>query len=166
MPVLKIVSQGRQNHTGILGGVEFKNGVSTYSVSPRDAYRIGAIIKVVDAETGEPLSAILKQLQTRRMSAKQIEESQIADAQAAQSQSTTEPQTQPTAAVVDAPVDAPVDAQAAPAADAPKYTREQIDAIADQGIEALRAFASPLGVKGVSIVKIVDELVKKLGIEG
>lgn len=41
----------------------------------------------------------------------------------------------------------------------PKFVREELEAIADKGgIKALRAVAEPYGVKGVSIVELIDDL--------
>jgi len=56
MPVVKIVQPGFETYNGIMEGVRFENGVSVESMSQFSAERIGAFMKVVNADDGgEPL---------------------------------------------------------------------------------------------------------------
>lgn len=56
MPKIKLTSQGFDNVTGLIGNIEFEDGVSVENVSMREAERLGALTSVVDAETGEELN--------------------------------------------------------------------------------------------------------------
>ncbi len=64
MPKIKLTSQGFDNVTGLIGSIEFEDGVSVENVSLREAERLGALTSVVDAETGEELN-VGKGVETR-----------------------------------------------------------------------------------------------------
>lgn len=64
MPKIKLTSQGFQNVTGLIGSIEFEDGVSVENISLREAERLGALTSVVDADTGEELN-VGKGVETR-----------------------------------------------------------------------------------------------------
>lgn len=55
MPRVKIIAKGFEGYNGIIEGVEFKDGTSVEPLSQFSAERVGAFMKVVDADTEQPL---------------------------------------------------------------------------------------------------------------
>lgn len=53
---LKLTEPGYENFTGMLGAVEFKDGLSVYGVSPQQASGLHNIVRgeTVEAPTAEP----------------------------------------------------------------------------------------------------------------
>ena len=53
MPVVKIVAKGFETYNGIIEGVQFENGVSMESMSQASAERVGAFMKIENADPGQ-----------------------------------------------------------------------------------------------------------------
>lgn len=141
MPFIKLTG-AHATLTGNLAQFAFKDGVSVENVSRADAERLGSSMRVYDAETGEQISKIHRMTAGRSLGFIPKEQSE-------------QPQSEP---VVEKAIKESV--QVAPELN---YTREQLEAIADEGgLKGLRDFAEPYGVRGKSIVGIIDELMLKV----
>lgn len=155
MAIVKIVQSGWANFNGDLEGVQFKNGVSTDHLNMNAAERLGSLFNIVDAETGEPISAAHRVLKSREQTVSPGRE-------------TLTPEDLDNLNGVKAadPVDENQEEEVAEdpeqSIDKYPYTREQLEKVADEGgISKLREFASEYDVKGKSIPSIIDGLMKK-----
>lgn len=131
MSRIKIEEPGWEKFTGHLGPIEFVDAVSVEPVSTRDAMRIGGSMRVsyIDGPNEGKQASV---------SAREVELRDVG----------IEPE-------------APVEQTAQEPAPAPavKYTREQLEELADKkGIKGLREIAEPLGVRNTSIAGLIDEL--------
>ncbi len=148
MAKLRIVESTLLGFTGNMGGVVFVDGETPDHVSPLDAARLGASMRVVDADTGEPIGP---QYDMIRAYAKRADlTTQATDA--------VEPRQE------DKP-DADQSQQEESQASKPEpdldFTQEQLESIADKGgMKALREFCEPYGVKHVSIKGLIGEMLK------
>lgn len=137
---LRLTQAGFENYTGQMGVVMFKDGLSENEVLPIDAIRISAAIGA-DWEDGSPANVGDMYLNNMHAPAF-VGNGRSEDA---------------------APVEQPVQAPVA-TADGTTYTRDGLAAIADaEGIGGLRAIADPIGVKGTSIVGLIDAILKQQG---
>lgn len=140
---IRLVGNGYEALTGMFGDVEFKDGVSVHPVSPNQARFYASITTVENAEDGAELGDNAQFQSALNMEAQTFNLPTLAELQAA-GQVAEVVQTQPEATV----------AQAA-------HTQASLEAVADKGgIAALRQIAEPLGVKGTSIGKIIDGILK------
>lgn len=139
---IRLIGNGYEAFTGHFGTVEFKDGVSVHDVSPADARFFASITSVEDAETGEDPGSNAQfersfQLEARVETLPTLEELGMASA----------------------PAEAPKQAEAQ--SDAAAYTAEQLEVIADKGgIAALREIGDKLDVRGTSIAKLIEGILK------
>lgn len=161
---VRIVAPGWENFTGPLGqGAYFENGEA--ELNWRQVARIGASIHIVDADTGEQIgpaavaaaikfenAPVVPPLVTKTEQDAQIE----ADA-AAEREKLAKAEDERKAVEAEELVKAK--AKAAEDAKSVVYTRQELEAVgANDGIEGVRAIATPLGVKGRSISEMVDAI--------
>jgi hypothetical protein len=181
MPYIKINRGPRVNFTGNLGGIEFKNGRSVHNISTREAFRIGASVSVVDAETGKPVSVLSHTNSVRALKVTELVElnQKISESDSAKGSETGE---SPAIAQSEAPStparlveepesgatvqsEVPATEGAGQSADLWSFTREEIEALADkEGINGLREFSRARNVNGQSIAKIVEGLMARQAI--
>lgn len=134
MPIIKLNSHGFHEYTGLLGGLEFVDGVSVDSVSRRDADRLGAICEVIDLDTG-----------------KQANVSQTIDEALRSEKVEPEPEPEP-----ESEPEVEPESESEPLK---VYTEAELSVIAsEQGISGLREIAEPLGVKGTSIRALIPKI--------
>jgi hypothetical protein len=163
--ICRLTARGWVNFTGSMGhGAMFKDGVSVLPLTPRQIARIGSTTTLVNDETGEQVgpSVVHKTLQlqsfdvptplkTNEQQEREFEfdREKLAAEEAARKE-----------AEAKALEDAQAKAQAAVEAQV-IYTRSELEAIAgNDGINALRAIAKPLNVKGRAIGELVTEILK------
>lgn len=145
---LKLTQAGFETYTGQMGVVMFKDGLSETDVLPIDAIRIAAAI---GAEWEDGSAANVGQMYLNNMDAPAhvgggdmsapVEPKRETDGEGSQTtESGTDSTTTPQAS---------------------HYTREELEAVADEkGIAGLRELAEPIGVKGTSIVGLMDAIIK------
>lgn len=137
---LRLTQAGFENYTGQMGVVMFKDGLSENDVLPIDAIRISAAIGA-DWEDGS--SANVGEMYLNNMDAPAF----VGDSNPSE---------------LAAPVETPV--QVTAPTNGTTYTRDELAKIADaDGIGGLRAIADPIGVKGTSIVGLIDAILKQQG---
>jgi len=139
---LRLTQAGFETYTGQMGVVMFKDGLSEGDVLPIDAIRISAAIGA-DWEDGSP--ANVGDMYLNAM-----------DVPAFVGGSTHE---------TSAPVEPKAQAQGdADTSAGTRYTKDDLAKIADaDGIVGLRAIAETIGVKGTSIVGLIEAILKKQG---
>lgn len=143
MPVIRIVQRGFETFTGILGSIQFKDGVSVEPVSQAEAERIGCFTRIEDATTGQRISLTERMVQTRTKNHTDLGLSV---------ERTTKPLERTTTGKVKTKVKP---------AELPKtaYEREDLEQLADVGgIAELRKFAKQWNVNGKTIVEIIESL--------
>lgn len=69
MPIVRITEKGWEKFTGPLGDIEFKDGVSVEVITVREAERLGCLMSVVNADTGENPSSVQRMVDERAYSA-------------------------------------------------------------------------------------------------
>jgi hypothetical protein len=130
---IKLTQPGWETYSGPMAGAMFENGLAD-NVTPRVAAKIGNIVQC-ETEDGENPSM----------------SQQIINSQATNMSAVT---------LLEAGDKAPKD-EVKPAR---IYTQQELEAIADKrGIDGLREIAKPLGLKGVSIAKLLVAIVEKQG---
>lgn len=136
---LRLTQAGFEKYTGQMGVVMFENGLSVGDVLPIDAIRISAAIGA-DWEDGS--AANVGDMYLNNM-----------DAPAFVGRPDVERATEVTPEAVKT---------SAPSGTA--YSKDDLAKIADaEGIAGLRAIADPLGVKGTSIVGLIEAILKHQG---
>lgn len=149
---LRLTQAGFESYTGQMGVVMFKDGVSETDVLPIDAIRISAAI---GAEWEDGSAANVGEMYLNNMDVPAFVGGDDINTMSMPVEGQ-----EPTKAEKPA-TDAPVEQ---PAADAPKYTFEELSAIADkEGIAGLRKLGDGVGIKGKSIVEIIDGILAKQG---
>lgn len=144
MPNIKIVQKGFETYNGFFDGVKFENGLSTEPMTLSGAEQLGASIKIVDADTNEPVSVTQRMINMRGDSIKPSRSIHPRGEEPKVEEKKTVELTEKIAE--------------------PNYTREQLEALADSGgISKLREFAKEYNVNGKSIASIIDALMKKAG---
>lgn len=134
---LRIAERGWNNYTGHFGGVEFKDSLSVHPVDPVTATRLGSLIKLVKVDTDEQAGQSADLQRQSDVRAEIVAELPRVDG---------------------AKVTAPAQVEQE---DKPKYTREDLEKIADsEGIAGLRKIAEPMGVRGRGIVELIDEILE------
>lgn len=127
---IRLVGPGWTDFTGYFGVVEFKEGVSVREVSDIEIKRLAALTRIESVETGED-PGIAAQMLKGRDEPMPVLQSERGEGDAAPE----EPKK------------------------VPRYTREELEAIADKGgIKAVREIADEFGVKGRSITELITEL--------
>jgi hypothetical protein len=128
MPQIKLLDSGFTHFTGNLAGYDFEDGVSVDSISEREAMRIAGVVQVESVNGGDVT-------ETSRYNA--IKNGEIV----AEKQ------------------EGEIIADQDKVADQYDFTRESLEALADQkGINGLRELGKQYGIKGQSIVSIIDGL--------
>lgn len=158
MRKIKITQDGWQGYTGILGTLEFVNGVSTTVPSRVQAAQFGVVMKFaeVDDEGKElgQMSANVELVRTKNVAAEVLVPMKRASEMP-------KPEPKPEAAKapeVTAPNPMPFEAPADPAK---VYTADELAAIADKdGIKGLRKIGTPLGAKNTSISALIEEILQ------
>lgn len=135
---LRITEPGWDSYTGPLGGVMFTNGLSDDLVDATTARRLGSIIRIDMVDSGVQAGAASDLQRHAEVKAPVLPESPTYDATQAQA-ATKEPAK-------------------------PKYTREQLEEVADKnGIAGLREIAEPMGIKGRGIAELISEILAAQG---
>lgn len=150
---IRILDPGFANMTGLLGTVEFVDGVSVEEVSSAEAARLGTILSIEIVGTGVNPSITQLMVDTHN---KNLDELGL-----------TQPgllEPQPEAPVKELAPESPSvsaeDQHAAPALSW-SFTEEELDALVKkEGIAGLRAFSEQYGINGQSIAKIVKALLE------
>lgn len=166
MPQIRIDKNSAfSTHTGLLGGIDFKDGVSLYNVSLRDAHRLATMVRVTDAETGQSVDAVSHGISTRGLDTTEAtvfvaEAEKPADAvapEAPEALVVTVEAGMILAEVIDKPVEQPEKNERKF-----DFDRATLEALADKkGIQGLREFAEKFQVRSVSISGIIDGLLAK-----
>lgn len=136
---IKIVENNWDGYNGPLAGYNFIDGVSEDDIPAHKALYIGGTIKIVDAETGLPVSESQEALVLRNVPVKASEELKLA------------------------PIEEKVEVAAEEKVEVAvvKYTRAELEAIADEkGIKGIREIAAPYGIKSTSIVELMEAILK------
>lgn len=138
MPMIKIVQPGNETYTGIISGVRFENGLSIEPMNQADAERMGAFMRIVDADTDEPISPTHRMVQMRNQGVAPREG---------------------LIPIKRSPATGKVKEKKSEKLISYEYTRESLETAADaEGISGLRRIAEPYGVRGRSINEIIDSL--------
>ena len=141
---VKIIQKGWEGYNGTFGAAVFKDGVAEVP-SRAEALRIGSLVRLVQVETdgteGGAVSPAQEILNTKGLSA-QVVESRRAEA------------------VEDEQTETAEDEDSSDVKETrPTYSREQLEAIADEkGIAGIREIAAPLDVKGTSIAGLIGDI--------
>lgn len=144
---IKIIEAGYENFSGMFGTVAFDKGVSIDHVSHVEINLIASLIKVVDAETEAETGNLATEAAAWNKTADVIYYPTMADIEAGR-------EVPPTISPV----------QEAQKQEVKLYTQEELEEIADKkGIAGLREIADPLGVKGTSIVKLIEGIIATQG---
>jgi hypothetical protein len=151
---IKILDSGFADYTGIMGTVNFTNGVSD-DISAKEAEHIGNILPVEVVGTGENPSATQKLVDIQN---KNAEEAGFVAANLTQGITPFQ--------VDEVKSEAPKTEVVEEKPETPKateltydFTEDQLDALVKKGgIAELRAFADPYGVKGRGVAEIVKEM--------
>jgi hypothetical protein len=139
MPSVKIIEKGFEGYNGIIEGVQFDNGVSGEPMSQFSAERIGAFMKVVDADTDEPLGLGYRMANARG--------------------STGVAPRKPLERVVRTKTGKEKKSLKPTKLISYDFTKDELEGIADKGgINALRKVADQYDVRGRSIAEIIDSL--------
>jgi hypothetical protein len=138
---LRLTQAGFENYTGQMGVVMFKDGLSEGDVLPIDAIRISAAI---GADWEDGTAANVGDMYLNNMDAP----AHIGGGVIRESDEVEQVEEGAATQVVAGTV----------------YSKDDLAKIADaDGIAGLRAIAEPMGVKGTSIVGLIEAILKKQG---
>jgi hypothetical protein len=142
---IKIKTPGWETYTGELGMAQFENGVSIEHISSREAYSLGAMLDVVelnnDGSEGNPVSHAFDLVKGNSITA------------------TVVPDRPRLSEVLAAEAKAKADAGDEISDPNVRYTREDLEKIADlEGIGGIRKISDPLKIKGVAIKTLISEI--------
>lgn len=138
---LKIVEKGWETFSDYFGGYKFTNGLSDEAVPTADAQRLGSWIRMVGVDDESQVGEGVVQVALTETKADVV-----------------------VAAADKEPETVSVEQAAEAAAEVTKYTREELEALADQGgIAALRQIGDKIGVKGRGIPELIREIIQKQG---
>jgi len=144
---LRLTAKGFEKYTGQMGVIQFKDGLSEGDVLPVDAVRVAGVIGA-EWEDGSPANVnelLLRNMQNEAPVGRVTE------------QGTDEPPVEVESE--EAPVE--VVAEETPAEPAHVYTAEELAEVADKkGIAGLREIGDSIGVKGTSIVGLIEAILK------
>lgn len=150
---IKIAQKGWEGFNGVLGPIQFTNGISA-DITQREADRLGVMMRVVEVDENDVelgvVSANAELIRTSHIRMEVVDARQtVAEKEAA---NPTPPVTEPEITPPN-PMPQP---EPAPVKD---YTREELEKIADDnGIKGLRDIGTPLGAKNTSISKLIEEI--------
>lgn len=132
---LRITQQGFERYTGQMGVINFEDGLSTNDVRLVDAIRMSAVM-ICEWEDGTSPSIAQSILDNANTAAPMFEKVEVA-------------------------TKADVTEVATAAVSKPKFTTEELEAIADKsGIGGLRELAEKYDIKSNSIRGLIDALMK------
>lgn len=140
MPTVKIVEKGFETYNGIIEGVQFENGVSAEPMSQFSAERVGAFMKIVNADSDEPLGLGYRMANTRSQgSAPRPPLERIVRTKTGKEKTSIKKQAKQVSY---------------------DFTKAQLEDVADkEGINGLRKVADQYDVRGRSIAEIIDSLI-------
>lgn len=127
---IRIDVNGFDKYTGLLGTVHFTDGVSDREVTQDEYHRLGAIMKMVRADTDEQVGATITMAQSRNVSAEVVAPSKTAEEETLEA------------------------VEAKYSRDALELIAEK------DGLKGIRKIAEEFNVKGVQISKMIDDIVK------
>lgn len=136
---IRITEPGFAKYTGPIAYIMFENGVSVEPVLPQQAAHIGAIMRVeaIDDARQVGTSVTLKDHMDSRA-----------------------PKVTPMARMDEADLKPATPPKSS--SSMPKYTREQLETIADtRGVAGIRDIANQYGLKGRSIIELIDAILAK-----
>lgn len=157
---LRLTQAGFETYTGQMGVVMFKDGLSEGDVLPIDAIRISAAL---GAEWEDGTAANVGEMYLNNMHAPaHVGNEDINNlSMPVEGQASAKPKTAKKAELKEQPKE---QSDEAAAQEKKVYTFEELSAIADEkGINGLREVGEPLGVKGTSIVGIIEAVLKAQG---
>lgn len=149
---LKITQKGFEHYSGQMGMILFKDGISVYDVTERQALRLSALFGCTWA-TDEPIKITKQEIEPSAPIGRVThlcatdgcpEEVRGNDGRTIYVQPD----------LTDAPIKI-----------TKRYTIAELEAIADtKGIKGLRDIAAPMGIRGTSINGLIDEIMKIAGV--
>lgn len=136
---IKIDEVGYENYTGVLGLVEFVDGVSVNDVAEGEVNRMAAVLRVVSVDSEKQLGALVDYAKDSQVGFEQEGKHSVgADSPAA---------------FVD------VDTSIPEGSAKETYTREELEALADkEGINGLRVIGDSLKVQSTSIKGLIGAI--------
>ncbi len=164
MPFIKLVEPGFEKFTGKLSRVQFENGVSVEPMPVRDAERLGNNMRIVELETGEPISHTHYMAQSAGLSVSNLgvqmpefvkiqpEEQAPQVVDTAQTAQTVQEQPEKVLKQNGEPEKTDIPAM--------NYTIEFLEKIVDTGgVKGIREYAKQYGVNGRSVSEIINTLI-------
>lgn len=146
---LKLIEPGWETYSGVLGSVEFLDGISTAEVSTASARSLAAIMAVTDADTNIDPGDNAKFVSAIELVANYTDLPTLAESQ-----------THVAASAKNDAVKAPAKAKKP----SKEYSREELEVIADkEGISGLRKIGDEFGVKNTSISGLITEILAVAG---
>lgn len=147
---IKLVEKGFETYTGLLGEIEFEDGVSVYDLNSRDIAMIAGSIR---AETVDGSSAVGV---TQDMLDRHSDEAEVIEPMQTQAEVDARAEAGEQEASETQVPEAPVEGGEGELA---HYTEETLTKVADEGgIQGLREIAEGFGVKGNSIAKLIEDI--------
>lgn len=138
---LQIVESGMETFSDVFGGYQFTNGLSDDPINQFDAIRLGSIIRLIAVDDDRAVGAGQTDVDHKNQRAEVVVSLAVAE-----------------------PVTVAVEEVKVDTTPKTKYTREQLEALADErGIGGLREIAEGYGVKGRGIVELINEIIKAQG---
>ena len=152
---LRITQKGFENYSGQMGMILFKDGLSVYDVSERDANRLSALFNVT-WETGEYV----------KITKVEVEPSAPVGRETYLAPSDGKPEVVAGNDGSVVYVESTIADSDAPVKVTKRYSIEELEAIADkEGIVGVRKVAAPLGIRGTSINGLIEQILSVAGKE-
>ncbi len=157
MPRVKLIGNGRDDFTGVMGRFEFENGISE-EISTKDCEHLGALVRCELVDSAGQTTGVNPSL-TQRMVDERYKPAQVKSARQTVAQMREEALQQTPEAEGEEPQEAVADDSQGLTFD---FTKEQLEVMADEGgLQQLREFAKPYEVRSTSIKGLIDGLVAK-----
>jgi len=159
MPILRIIQEGFEGFTGMLGEVDFKNGISVEVISKNEAARMAGIMGIVEHDTGRNPSKTQDLIDDRNKSIREMKLSQMAKIKKdaimiEKKEAGVKLELQEDGQVIETKPDVPEEV-----VHSYDYSIEELTYIADnEGIYGIRDFAAKYDIRGPSIKAIIDSL--------
>lgn len=136
---IRIDEIGYENYTGVLGLVEFVDGVSVNDVAEGEVNRMAAVLRVVSVDSEKQLGALVDYAAASQVGFEREGEHSVG---------------------MDSPAAfVGVDASIPEGSSKETYTQEELEALADkEGINGLRAIGDSLNVKDTSIKGLIGSI--------
>lgn len=139
---IRLIESGYESLTGMFGEIEFDNGVSVHDVSPVQARFLSSIVRIESIE-GQDVGENARFQSSYNLEAPVFRLPTLSELEA------------------DGQPAEVGQAKAVAQQRSDVFTKEQLEAIADKtGIAGLREIAAPLNVKGTSIDKLIEGILK------